>query len=351
VLVSIVTVAFNSGPLLTEVVRSAIGNAGDVPVEMIVVDNGDHGPEIDAAAALGATVISGHGNIGFPAGCDLGVAASSGEIVIFLNPDAQPRAEWIAPLVARLAEPGVGSVQSLLCFADRPDVVNTTGCVIHLTGSGWMGGFGLPVSSVSGPMDITYAGGAALAMRRSTYDEVGGFCGEYFLYHEDLELGWRVRLAGYRAVLEPASVVDHSYEFSRNAAKYYFIERNRMMFVATCFPAALILAVAPVMAGFELAILVSAARDGWLREILRGWRWCFAHRDWIRRRRREVLDAAVVEVGEMSSWLTAPLDPGMIDLPAGVDVVNALLRAYWRVARRLLGPAAGSRQPARPRDV
>ena len=67
-----------------------------------------------------------------------------------------------------------------------------------------------------------------MAIRAETFRELGGFAEELFMYHEDLELGWRAHLAGLHVVVDPGADVFHEYEFGRNPRKNYFIERNRL---------------------------------------------------------------------------------------------------------------------------
>jgi len=334
--VSIVVVAYNSGPLLVDVARAALRAEGELTTEVIIVNNGDHGPELDEVTEFGATVVDAGGNVGFPAGCNLGVSKSVGEIVCLLNPDAVPRPGWLAPLVDALEDQHIGSVQSLICLADRPDTINTSGCVIHLTGSGWMGGFGDPVPSESLQREIAYACGAAMALRRDVFDRLGGFCEEYFLYHEDLELGWRIRSLGLTSVLVPESKVDHHYDFSRNERKYFYIERNRLLFLSTCVPWQLLVLAAPVLVAFELAVVGLSLREGWFRSYLAGRRWCWHRRTWTSERRAVVSASRHVGWRELLRWMAAPLDPGMIDPPPGIGVANRMLVAYWGVVAKVV---------------
>lgn len=334
--VSVIVVAYNSGQLLIDVARAALRPEGAITTEVIVVNNGDHGSELDVIAELGVAVVEGAGNIGFPAGCNLGVSKSSGSIVCFLNPDAVPRPGWLGPLVEALDQEGVGSAQSLICLADQPETINTSGCVIHLTGSGWMGGFGDPVSAEPIQREIAYACGATAAMRRGDFDRLGGFCEKYFLYHEDLELGWRLRSLGLTSVLVPSSKVDHHYDFSRNQQKYFYIERNRLIFLATCVPWPILALASPVLIGFEFAVAALSIRERWFRGYLAGRRWCWSNRGWISERREEVRRSRDVGWRTLISWMAAPLDPGMIDAPPGIGLVNRILVAYWGIVFRVL---------------
>ena len=110
--------------------------------------------------------------------------------------------------------------------------INTRGGVVHFTGIAWAGGAGDPL----GPDDERratddepgFVSGACLAIARDALPRGSAVCpSEFFLYHEDVDLSLRVRLAGGRLGVEPAALVDHGYEFDKGAAKWRYLERNR----------------------------------------------------------------------------------------------------------------------------
>ena len=93
----------------------------------------------------------------------------------------------------------------------------------------------------------------------------------FFLYHEDVDLSLRVRLAGGTLGVEPRARVDHDYEFDKGAAKWRYLERNRWATLIRTYPAALLALLAPGLLATELALVVVAAAGGWLPQKLRAW--------------------------------------------------------------------------------
>jgi len=81
---------------------------------------------------------------------------------------------------------------------------------------------------------IACISGAAFAMRRACYESVSGFDETYFIYYEDVDLSWRVKLAGFDIKLAPNSIVYHQYQFQMNPKKLYWIERNRHTTLLKC---------------------------------------------------------------------------------------------------------------------
>jgi GT2 family glycosyltransferase len=200
----------------------------------------------------------------------------------------------------------------------------------------WSDGFRTPAASLDGPLEITYANGSVLAIRRALFEELGGFTEEYFIYLEDLELGWRARMRGLHVVLDPAGDVLHEYEHGRNPTKNYFMERNRLLFVGTAYSLRLLLLLAPVLAAAEAGLLVIALREGWLRHKLRGWGWCARHAPWLLRHRRRLQSERWVPDRELARYLTPIADPQMISVPSAVRGANRLAAGYWSLAQRLL---------------
>lgn len=223
-----------------------------------------------------------------------------------------------------------------LRLLDKPELLNSDGNLVHLTGLSWVGGHGEPASRLTDPREIAYPSGAAMAIRAGTFHELGGFTGELFMYLEDLELGWRARLHGLKVIVTPAADVLHDYDYARNPGKEYLIERNRLVFVGSSYSWRLLVLLAPLLTAAELAMLVVSLRRGWLRSKLAGWIWCVRHAGWLVRHRRQTQRLRRVGDRELVRFLTPTLEPGVIELPRGVGVANALMSAYWRLARKAL---------------
>jgi GT2 family glycosyltransferase len=333
--VSVVIVAYHSGAQLTRCLESLATHEPDV--EVLVVDNGAEGDEIERArAGAGIHVVDAGGNVGFATGCNLGARRASGDVLIFLNPDTTIAPGAMTALAGVLDDPSIGVAMPRLRLLREPERLNSTGCVIHISGLAWSSGYREPVESLTRRREIPYANGSALAIRRALFREVGGFADEYFAYHEDLELCWKVRMRGLPVVLAPDADVFHDYDYGRHAMKNYFMERNRLVFVASAFAGRTIAFLSPVLVATEVGVWVLAWREGWARDKAAGWRWCFRHLRWLREQRRRLQSLRRVPDSELARQLQPTIDPAMIPLPGVIRVANPALRAYWAVVRRLL---------------
>jgi GT2 family glycosyltransferase len=327
-------VAYRSGESLGRLLDSV---ASEAPHEVLVVDNGEGGPEIDEARGRdGVTVLSPGRNVGYGAGNNLAAREASGEVLVLLNPDTVVTPGALAALVAPLEDPSVGIVTARLRLLDDPETLNSAGNEVHVTGIAWSGAYGEPAASVAELRDVPFPSGAAMAIRRELFEELGGFTEELFMYQEDLILGWRVRLRGLRIVVDPAADVLHDYEFSRNPGKHYLLERNRLVFVLSSFSPRLLLLLAPVLASAEIGMLGLALKEGWARDKAAGWWWLLRHAGWLRRHRRETQALRRVSDRELAGFLSPVVAPAMIPVPAPIRWANPLVRAYWRLVRRAL---------------
>jgi GT2 family glycosyltransferase len=336
--VSVVIVAFNSGPALSRCLDSLrVERDRGTALEAIVVNNGQGGAEIEEAHEREfVRVLEPGRNLGYAAASNLGAEAATGEILLFLNPDTVVVAGALDELVRTLAEEGVEMAMPRLLLLDDPSKLNSSGCAIHIAGLGWSSGFGRPAATLTTDREITYANGSVLAIPRDRFSELGGFTPELFVYHEDLELGWRGRMRGWRVVINPRADVMHEYAHGRNPTKNYFMERNRLIFVTTAYSGRMLLVLAPLLVTAELGLSAVALREGWFRDKVRGWAWCLSNARWIREHRRALQGARTLPDRCLAPFLTPVVDPAMIEVPRVITALNPLLRAYWSLARRLL---------------
>jgi GT2 family glycosyltransferase len=322
-------VAYESGDVLARCIDSLDGQAD----ELVVVNNGGT-LELERERVR---LIEPGTNLGFGAGGNLGAAAVTSDVLVFLNPDTVAQPGAVQALAHALDDDTVGVVQARLRLLGDPDRLNSSGNVLHVSGLAWPGGYREPAETLSICTDIAYASGAAFAIRRALFEQIGGFTEELFLYQEDLELCWRVWLSGRRVVVTPDADVLHDYVVERpSRRKEYYLERNRLIFLVTAYSGRLLALAAPVILAVELGILVRAAQEGWLREKLRGWHWLVRHRAWLRRRRRTVQGSRAVPDSALARLLTPTVRLPMVDEPRGLAALNVFTAAWWRVVRVIL---------------
>lgn len=330
--VSAVVLAYGDEPWL-ELCLTALREDGGDELEIVVVDNGCTFEGFDELVErVGGSVLRPASNLGFASGCNAGARSATGDVLVFVNSDAIVERGCIDGLVAALADRRIGLASACIVLADSPERVNSVGNPVHVSGLTWAGGFGDPVSLHTRSMPVTSATGCVLAARRETWTELGGFWDDLFAYLEDTELSLRCWLRGLEVQYVAGARARHHYEFGRNDRKFYLLERNRLLLIATLYRTTTIVRLAPVLLLFELLMLLLALRQGWLPAKLRGWFWIVRHFSLVRRRRRHVQRTRSCGDQVILTRLRRRLDPSNVSAPPGVAVVDAIVRGWCRIA-------------------
>jgi GT2 family glycosyltransferase len=335
--ISVVIVSYDSAAELRRTLPALVGELGDDD-ELIIVDNASHDSSaaVEKELAPRAKLVRLDSNTGFASAANAGSREATGDLVVFLNPDAKPLPGWGEAIRRPLAEGrGWGAWQALVVCEDATRV-NTVGNPVHFTGIAWAGGHGRPLPPDPQPAEVVTASGACLAVPIGIWNRLGGFPDAFFLYHEDVDLSMRIRVAGGTVGLEPGAVVDHEYEFGGRPEKWRWLERNRWACIVRIYPGSLLLLLAPALLATELALVPLSLAGGWARQKL------LADFDVLRRlpallrERRAVQATRTVSPAEFAKFLTPDLDSEFLGSTGANRLLRLGLRAYWRLVCALL---------------
>lgn len=225
--VSVIMVVYMTGQALEESLSCVLRDP--LVDELVVVDNGSSDCEAQALRRLAerdgrVALVSGHGNIGFARGANLGARRAKGDLLVFLNPDAFLQPGCVAELVREIEDrPAPCIVGGRVLNADRTeqrgarrgDITPVT-ALLSLSGlarkiPGWgkfevhWEGESLPERPAPAPT----ISGACFCMRREDFEAMAGFDEKYFLHVEDVDLCWRVRRDGGTVLFHPKAEVIH----------------------------------------------------------------------------------------------------------------------------------------------
>jgi N-acetylglucosaminyl-diphospho-decaprenol L-rhamnosyltransferase len=289
-------------------------------------------------------------NLGFTRGNNEAYAAMQAETpcetVVLLNPDTVVTANWWQPLIAALGDPKVGTVAPLLLLPDG--TINSRGNALHFLGLGFVQGYGEAVSTLPETPAIFSGSGAAVAFRASTLDAMndrfetrGIFWEDLFIYAEDTDLGWRMRLAGLDNRLVPESRVTHDHQFwieplATKGDRLFYIERNRYLMLAANLKLATLCLLIPWIVASELALALGIWKlyPHRLRLWVAVWKEIVTPAFRARRRRlqssRAVGDRAILQA------MTGSIRHGALPFSAGDRVLDAGLRWSHRLLCRLI---------------
>lgn len=268
--VSVVVVTYHCADIIARTLESLRDQAWP-DVEVIVVDNASGDDTVDRVRALApaAHVHVLDANEGFAEANNIGVAASTGEYVFMLNPDAWVEPETIGRLVAALADPGVGVAGGTVRHEDGS--VQERGNLVDRTG------FPLPRRGDVPPLEreTFYVGGCALMVRRVDWDRVGGLDGRFFMFCEEVDLCWRIQLIDRDVAVVRDAIVwhiggatlaggyAHAGRHRTSPRRIYLRERNTLAMMIANAPLPALGWVALGWAGNLAEALVFLARGEW----------------------------------------------------------------------------------------
>jgi GT2 family glycosyltransferase len=211
--VAIVVINWNSGALLDQCL-SALMQQSVVPDRIIVVDNGStdgSGTEI-MNRYPNAELIRLNQNAGFARANNIGIAeVGDCDWIGLVNPDAFVKPNWLEKLLesAKFSS-GYTVYASRMMSSAKRSILDGAGDVYHTSGAAWRRGHDRKCEAGDlEKVEVFGACAAAALYRRDVIVDIGGFDERYFCYFEDVDLAFRLRLAGYRCLYVPDAVVYH----------------------------------------------------------------------------------------------------------------------------------------------
>jgi N-acetylglucosaminyl-diphospho-decaprenol L-rhamnosyltransferase len=296
--VAVIVVNYNSGPHLARCL-AALAAQRFRDFTVVVVDNGSADESLGALESLppGWRSVRLTYNAGFAAANNRALGLVESPWIAMLNPDAFAEPDWLDQMMLGVARyPDAAAFGSLQIDEARPDRLDGDGDAYHGFGVYWRGGFGQPIARQGGEGEVFSVCAAAALYNREILLELGGFDEDFFCYGEDVDLGFRLRLAGYRSVQLANAVVRHVGGGSgggRNGFALFHGHRNRLWLLAKNMPASVLWPLLPVYVVMSLALLLRATILGQgivvLRALgagLRGLPKAWAKRQNIQRNRR-----------------------------------------------------------------
>jgi GT2 family glycosyltransferase/glycosyltransferase involved in cell wall biosynthesis len=274
-LVSVIVVNYRGAEDTITCLRALTRDLDYPRLEVICVDNASGGDDVARikAAVPDVALVESAENLGFAGGCNLGAQRARGGVLAFLNNDARPDANWARAAVDALTtDPTVAAVAS--------KVLDWEGTGVDFVDAGltWFGmGYKrhaggplaeLPAAEHENAKDVLFATGSAMFVRASVFAELGGFDERFFMFYEDVDLGWRLNLRGWRVRYVPGSLAYHRHHATMSEVdapdtgrETFLLERNALAALyknvsdetlAKVLPAALALAIRRATARGEL---------------------------------------------------------------------------------------------------
>lgn len=249
---AVIILNWNGAELLRRYLPSVIANTPEDLADVIVADNGssDNSLQILSEEFPSVKVIRFRENLGFAEGYNRAIASCAGYgLTVLLNSDVETPEGWLQPIVNAMdADPALGACQpKILSYNERRkfEYAGASGGFIDRNGFPYCRGrLFATVEEDCGqyddPIPVFWATGAALAVRTGLYLETGGLDKDFFAHMEEIDLCWRIHLAGYTIAVIPQSRVYHLGGGSlpaSNPRKTYLNFRNNLLLLHKNLPA------------------------------------------------------------------------------------------------------------------
>lgn len=268
------------------------------------------------------------------------------DYLVTVNMDTEMTPRWLSELVKALDDNlQAGIAQSKILLFPRNEEekknprINSLGNIIHFLGFGFTSGYGEADREILGYPEIKgYASGCSFIIRAETFKKTGGYTEEFYMYHDDLELSLKVRLAGYKIVLAPKSVIFHKYEFSRSMRMLYYMERNRYLTLLIYYPANIFLLVGLPGAFMDIAMIFYSIIGGWFKEEWKIWMYFSRYSTYvkIREARSKVKKISTIEFSEIARDFAGKIEFQEIANPLLKYIANPLMDLYWRLINKII---------------
>ncbi len=271
-LVSIVIPHFNGKEILHNCLQ-ALEKTKYENKEVIIVNNASTDDSLDKIRQSFPWVrlVNNEKNLGYAGGCNSGLEIASGEYVLFLNNDTVFDADWLSILVDTCErDENIAACQpKILYHANEKmfDYAGAAGGLIDFLGYPFAKGrifFTLETDNAQYNTvgDVFWASGAATLIRKTALDEVGTFDEDFFAHMEEIDLNWRMHLAGYRVVVVPQATVYHNAGSTLkpdSPIKIYWNHRNSLMMILKNYELRNLLWILPLRITLEFMTMIYAA--------------------------------------------------------------------------------------------
>ena len=210
--VSILIVTWNSSVYVLRCL-SSVEHQTYKNFEIIIIDNGSTDGCIDGIQEkhpnLEIHIKKLNKNTGFTVANNIGARIARGKWLALLNADAFPEPDWLENLLKAAKRYPNAFFASRQVQANAPNLIDGEGDTYHVSGLAWRKNYGLPFQKKDETEEIFSPCAAAALYPRQAFLDVGGFDEDYFSYHEDVDLGFRLRLQGLRSYYVPKAIVYH----------------------------------------------------------------------------------------------------------------------------------------------
>ena len=338
-LVSIIILNYNAGDLLLNCVESVFKTKYD-NIEVIIVDNAskDSSHRRCKEKFEKVNLIENKENLGYCEGNNVGIRNAMGEFIAILNPDTIVTPDCISNLVLAYNKKGEGFYQPKILSLYEEGIIQSTGNMLHLFGFGFSRDKGSQDNYQYREIEhIGYASGTCLFTSSVVLKKIGLFDSFLFLYHDDLDLGWRAAQIGIKSYFVPDAVVFHaeSYSLKWSSRKFYWLERNRRYCLLTHYSKDTYQKIRPYLILLEIMVWLFYLSKGFLSAKIRAEIDIIKNKEHITKKYYELESKKIVSDKELIKLFPNEMFvPKNVSGEIGNKVFNSILSLLSKKAKR-----------------
>ena len=338
-LVSIVILNYNAGELLLNCVESIFKTKYD-NFEVIVVDNSSKDDSHNKCKEKFGKIrlIENEENLGYCEGNNVGIRQAKGNFLVILNPDTVVEPTWLQELVSSYNRHGEGLYQPKILSLREKKILQSTGNMLHLFGFGFARDKGMVDNNQHNRVEqIGYASGTCLFTSSDVLKKVGLLDPFLFLYHDDLDLGWRAAQIGIKSYFVPSSVIYHteSYTLRWSSKKFFWLERNRKYCLLTHYSKTTYDKLLPSLILVDIIIWFFYLSKGFIGSKIRAELDIIKNKEHISKRYRELENKKIVpDVELITSFPDTLYVPANVSGYATNKIFNSILSTLSKAAKR-----------------
>jgi len=340
-LVSVIVLNYNAGELLLNCVES-VKKSAYKDLEIIVVDNisTDKSQKICKEKYPDIKLIQNDENFGYCEGNNIGIREAEGDYIIILNPDTIVESNWIEELISAYNKFGEGLYQPKHLSLNEKTVYMSAGNMLNIFGFGYAREKGNKDENQFNKIEeIGYASGTCLFTSSAVLKKIGLFDPFIFLYHDDLDLGWRASQLGIKSYYVPTSLIYHaeSYSLKWNAEKFYWLERNRKYCILTHYSKQTYSKIFPTLLAVDFFVWMFYLTKGFLRSKIRAELDIIKNRKAIKTKYEELESKKIVSDKELIIKFSDSLHvPSNVTGKNTNSIFNSVIRRLSKSAKKSL---------------
>lgn len=263
---------------------------------------------------------------------------------VIANMDVKFSHNWLFELFKAIKSNNeIGIAQSKILLYPKHNQkylkINSLGNIINYLGFGFTSHYGENDKTINGLPEIKgYASGCSFIIKKEVLDKINTYDEEYYMYHDDMEISWKAKLAGYRIVLAPKSVVYHKYKFSRSIKMLYYMERNRYITIFSFYKLKTLLLVLPALIIMDIGILFYSVVNNWFKTKIKVYCYFLHLSSWkkIIIKRNEIKKIRKKKDKEIIKDFTGKVLFQEINNPILVYIANPIFDIYFKIIKNII---------------